>query len=376
MLTKLKETGFLAMNDFRNLQTVDVSVFTSQHTKNNLLATEQTISALSHDSLSTECYFSGLRSTLVTSEQIVSTQRALPGEIVGDIANFGLREDKSEVKPRYYEDGVHLYRFDANGRTYQGIEYGRETILVIHGWKNSSDDEIFSNLQKELAKQNPLKQILALDWRAPANHDEDKGLQPNYTAGAIAPVARWAANTLKSLEIEAQQLSLVGFSLGAYVAAEIGFLFGKVAHLTALDPAYEASNYDIDGNSFGNQRPKLFGDVAYQSLALVVSDERGGFAGDNNHAATATNSFLLRFSGDNWNEYDRNVKYHSGVVEIYTDFISHQRQLPSFASNRFNNSSGYGSIHEGCFNIHRRNERWYEDGFDYFSGSDRLLRWV
>jgi pimeloyl-ACP methyl ester carboxylesterase len=372
------------MNVSRNLPT-ESQLLSNSLSYNNIWSNQQSLIALSQDSFSSKCSGLNHRNALVTIQEFTSktvakeqckTQRELPGEIVGDIANWGLREDGGEAKPRYYKDGVHLYRFDGNGRTYQGIEYGKETILVIHGWKNSSDDKIFSNLQRELAKQNPSKQVLALDWRDPANHDEDKGLQPNYTSGSVAPVAQWAARTLSSLEITGQQLSLVGFSLGAYVAAEIGFLFGKVAHLTALDPAYEANQYDTDGNNFGNQRPKSFADVAYESLAMVVSDEIGGYAGDNNQAATANNSFLLRFRGDNWNEYDRNVRYHGAVVEVYTDFLSQQRNLPAFESNRFDNNGGGGSNHEGCFNISRRDERWYEDGFDYFSGSTQLRRWV
>ncbi|KAF3890026.1 MULTISPECIES: alpha/beta fold hydrolase [Nostocales] len=371
------------MNVTRDLSTESLSLSNSLQTNNGILSNKEALLVLSQNSFSSYCSALTHSTASVTSQEFVSqeiaeeqTQRELPGEIAGDIANWGLTEDGSEAKPRYYKDGVHLYRFDANGRTYQGIEYAKETILVIHGWKNSSDDEIFRNLQQELAKQNPSKQVLALDWREPANHDEDKGLQPKYTSGSVAPVAQWAARTLNNLEITARQLSVVGFSLGAYVAAEIGFLLGKVAHLTALDPANEASSYDIDGNTFGQQKPKPFGDVAYESLAVVVSDESGGFAGDNNYAATANSSFLLRFRGDNWNEYDRNVKYHTGVVEVYTDFISRQRSLPAFESNRFDNNGGNGSIHEGCFNINRRDEHWYEDGFDYFSGSTQLRRWV
>ncbi|HLP91522.1 MAG TPA: FG-GAP-like repeat-containing protein [Nostocaceae cyanobacterium] len=303
--------------------------------------------------------------------------RRFINEITGDIANRGLYKDWwgniKEDEARYYNDGVNLYRFDGDGKTYQGIESGKETIVFIHGWKGNSDQSNFSELMKELSRQNPYKQILALDWRAPAQHDKDGGLLPNYTARAIAPVAQWATSSLKSLGIEASQLSLVGFSLGSHVAAEIGHLYGKVASLTVLDPAYPASRYDIDGNQIESQRAKNFNEAAHKSIALVVSDEDSGWAGDNERAATANYSFLVRYTNYSG---EKDSFYHGSVVTVFRKLIE-RRYLPSsFAMNQYGNSAESGYFHEGYFTANWRNSDWQPDWFSSQPGSNRIYSWV
>ncbi|MBO1055940.1 MAG: alpha/beta fold hydrolase [Dolichospermum sp. JUN01] len=304
-------------------------------------------------------------------------RRQFINEITGDIANRGLYKDSwgnvKEDQARYYDDGVNFYRFDGDGRTYQGIESGKETIVFIHGWKNNSDESNFTALMKELTRQNPYKQILALDWRAPAQHDKDWGPQPNYTARAIAPVAQWASSTLKSLGIEAAQLSLVGFSLGAHIAAEIGYIYGKVASLTALDPAYPASDYDIDGNQVGYQGAKNFNEVANKSIALVVSDEDGGWAGDNRRAATANYSFLVRYTNYSG---EKDSFYHGSVVTVFRKLLERQFLPSSFAMNKFGDSADSGSSHEGYFTAQWSSGDWQPNWFTKENGSNRISSWV
>jgi len=303
--------------------------------------------------------------------------RKLINEITGDISNRGLYKDWwgniKEDQARQYNDGVNFYRFDGDGRTYQGIESGKETIIFIHGWKGYSDDSKFSDLMKELACQNPYKQILALDWRAPAQHDKDSGLQPNYTARAIAPVAQWATSTLKSLGIESSQLSVVGFSLGALAAAEIGSLYGRVSSLTALDPAYPAGSYDIDGNQLGDQRTKNFDAVANKSIALVVSDEDSGWAGDNDRAATANYSFLIRYTNYSG---EKDSFYHGSVVTVFRKLLELRFLPPSFALNRFDNRTKSGSLHEGFLTANWQSNDWQLTNFNYETGTSRISSWV
>jgi pimeloyl-ACP methyl ester carboxylesterase len=192
---------------------------------------------------------------------------------------------------------VNLWRYDTSGRSEQGIDPTKETVVVIHGWKNSDESYSVQELAKEASKSGT--QVLALDWGSIAQAGLDWGVSVPYkTAEWIAPVARWAYDRISKLGISANQLTVIGHSLGGLVSSEIARLFGKVKNLVALDPAYPAdgnNGYDIDINQSGKQHPADFRDVATKSLAFVVADNNAGAAGDNEKAATAHDSFLMRF---------------------------------------------------------------------------------
>jgi pimeloyl-ACP methyl ester carboxylesterase len=221
---------------------------------------------------------------------------------------------------------LNIWRYDKTGRASLGIDANKETIVVIHGWKNSDQTDNIARLAKTASNKNPHAQVLAVDWGSIATQAGlDWGAIPYETAKWIAPVARWVKDELVNLGINADEISLFGHSLGSYVSSEIAGLFGKVENIVALDPATPggidgnySGSYDIDGQTNGDQRARNFRDVANNSFAYVVSDRDAGDLGDNDKAATANDSFLMRFiSTDNLYPWDT----HGAVVDAFTNMI-------------------------------------------------------
>ncbi|WP_445300896.1 GH25 family lysozyme [Microcoleus sp. BR0-C5] len=260
--------------------------------------------------------------------------------LVGDIENKGLNGWGWNDEDRTHKDGANLYRYHINQqnileRTYQGIEPGKDTIIVIHGWTDSSNGTNIQNLLAQVANKYTDYQVLALDWTDPAkdapnpgssNQDYKNGRDqqpgvPWHAARSIAPVAQWAKNTLENLGIGAEKISLFGHSLGSYVSAEIGHLFGKVKNLVAIDPAYPGHQYDIDGNKEGDQRITEFKDAAEHSLAFVVKEDGGGgIAGDGHTADTANNSLVISYEG--WANPIDAASPHNTAVDVVADALS------------------------------------------------------
>lgn len=266
------------------------------------------------------------------SNIITTSPKLLPGHLTGDIENKGLSWQQ-DYEYRYHNNGVNLYRYDSSGRTYQGIESNKDTILVIHGWTDKSDSDLIKSLSTKVADKYKNYQVLALDWENPAkdtpnsgsfdqdynNGRDNKPGVPWHAARSIAPVAEWAVNTLKSLGIAGEQISLFGHSLGSYVSAEIGWLFGGVKNIVALDPAYPGDRYDIDGNKPNDQRVSKFKDVATKSYAFVVAN----VAGDPERAGDANYSFIVD-SGD----LDPS-KAHGAPIAVFRSLIDQGKFSPS-----------------------------------------------
>lgn len=220
-------------------------------------------------------------------------------------------------------------RIDPNTAVLDG-----DVVVLIHGWQSSY--QTFSNLYNTLEEKYPDKQVLGLDWSELADLPGDLldidwpgdfldfanfQARPDNTVRAIAYVAEIIADQLQTrLGVTGQELTVIGHSLGALVASELGRLYTAtnepLDQLIALDPAAFAKNYDIDGrddeelNSSFFSFPGLatstpdtkqtvqdFNLVAQNSLSLVVKDENfiSGLAGDNDFAATAHDSFLVDF---------------------------------------------------------------------------------
>jgi pimeloyl-ACP methyl ester carboxylesterase len=239
-----------------------------------------------------------------------------------------------------YTNGVNLYRFDQNGRRDDlAIEPGKDTIVVIHGWKDSTDTDNDSNespiksLGKAAAKKYPNYQVLALDWRFPAINSTDRknigdGLVPFRAAQSIAPVAKWAVNTLINLGINPGNLSVFGHSLGSHVGTEIGRIFneekklGQLKNFVALDPAHPINDYDLDGNTPGDQKVKEKWDFAERTLAIVAREGSflgrfGGLAGSSEGAARAQDSLLVDLEWPNLlTPFDPGVN-HVAPVKVF-----------------------------------------------------------
>lgn len=258
------------------------------------------------------------------------------------VENKGLTTDKFgkeiDVDPGSSRVGdVNLYRYNKDGRTYQGIESNKKTIVVIHGLNSRSEGENIKKLSTTAAeKYEKDYQVLALDWEELAKD----GVPPFDAARAIKPVAEWTKNTLENLGIKAEQITLFGHSLGSYVSAEIaaglfsGYTYDRllgwipngqeqsvVHRLVALDPAYPGAEYDVDGNAPGFQGIKSF-KVATRSLALVAADtgiEVGTVAGDNTVAgAGAHESLVIRYTGISVPDP---VDRHSRVIDVFADSL-------------------------------------------------------
>ena len=225
----------------------------------------------------------------------------------------GLRSKKGETLTVASRSGFTSFLRQGNSN----IEREKDTILIIHGrGDDRNGSNIINLLNTAFQKYGSTHQILSLDWKDLAKDGE---LKPDTAAGAIGPVAQWAADTLKGWGISANNLSIFGHSLGSYVGSEIGRLFGKVRNLIAIDPA--AGKYDIDGNKSGEQSIVDFKSVASNSLAFVVKDDGfGGIAGDDHTADRAGNSLVISYDGLA-NPFDGKTP-HNTAIDVVADAFS------------------------------------------------------
>lgn len=206
-----------------------------------------------------------------------------------------------------------------------------ETVVITHGRRGlfpdreASLDESYPRLA-QLAEQAAAqgKRVLFLDWGEAAVGN----LPPFGAANRISAVAAWATGQLEvqlAGQLEAQgltSLTLIGHSLGSYVVAEIakGLTVPELApvNLVALDPAFPAQEYDIDGLTDGQQAVAAFSQSA--SLAFVAEDDifQTGLAGDNQQAGTVQTSFVVDLEGLR-GIFDAD-NAHGAVIEVYQDF--------------------------------------------------------
>ncbi|MBD2093298.1 alpha/beta fold hydrolase [Microcoleus sp. FACHB-1515] len=281
--------------------------------------------------------------------------RLEPVSLVGNIENKGL-SFLQNYPDLNYENGVNLYRYTKNGRTNIGIDPSKKTVVVVHGRGDSSEGSRIRKLLQTTARlyENQDYQVLALDWREPAN---DPIPVPFTAARSITPVAQWATQTLKNLGLTRNKITVFGHSLGAYVSAEIGREFRGVDQLVALDPAFPADQYDLNGNEPGDQKASDLKAVAKRSIALVVEDEfpsSDSIAGDNTQAGTAADSLLVQYNGA------ANLgatKAHTTVIDVFSNTLSEQYlklendlALPSGLDDVYNNSGRLvqrNGLHEG-----------------------------
>lgn len=218
---------------------------------------------------------------------------------------------------------IKLWEYDSNGRSEPQIDPNQETVVVIHGWNRNKSEHQPDGFKEELAitlAKDPNLQVLAVDWGEAAIDSSLLGKAiPLLPARRIRPVAEWTARTLNQVGLDPQQITLLGHSLGSYVGAEVGRIFGGVKNLVAMEAAFPAKFYDIDGQKFGPQRLTDFDRVATNSLAFFAGHSflSGGLAGDAPQAATAEDSFPIRFKGGNI--ITRIWKHHSNVVSVVED---------------------------------------------------------
>ncbi|TAG18066.1 MAG: hypothetical protein EAZ39_12160 [Oscillatoriales cyanobacterium] len=292
-------------------------------------------------------------------------------EETGD-ASFSLSWDSNKaitVENKTFRVELSLYDKDGDkGKAERSnIDPNKDTVVVIHGrGGGGKEDEKITGLAKRAAYSQyyPNSQVLYLDWKDAAKSDS----QPPYDAAKrIRPVADWATNRLKELGIAPEKTILLGHSLGSYVASEIGRISGGVKELVALDPAFPADRYDIDGNNPGDRiddRVVEFSKAATKSIALVVSDADtvAGLAGDNPRASSANDSYIVDFtgykergSGPKEKASNKATDYHNEVVNIFSEIMLRDFDFPSHQSDRFDDignllkqeSQGKNAFQEG-----------------------------
>ncbi|MGB3612923.1 MAG: alpha/beta fold hydrolase [Elainellaceae cyanobacterium] len=244
-----------------------------------------------------------------------------------------------------------------------------ETVLMIHGRQGvrPNRDQNLAELYPRLAALATQlvgqgKRVLFLDWGEAAVDN----LPPFDAAERIKPVADWAADQLQGLGLA--DLTLIGHSLGSYVAAQVAQAMPQPStHLIALDPAFPAQNYDIDGLTDDQQAVTAFSQAG-RSLAFVAEDDifQTGLAGDNAQAGTADTSFVVELDG--LQGILDAAAAHGAVIEVYRDFGRYLQPgdsatswvLAQFPRDRIGNSGGRSTDgpHEGVVDAAQVDDVW------------------
>ncbi|MCU0544407.1 MAG: alpha/beta fold hydrolase [Oscillatoriaceae cyanobacterium Prado104] len=223
---------------------------------------------------------------------------------------------------------IGIERVDNNGRgSSQPIESGRETWLVIHGWKGNPSEGEFPGLAKAIDGSED--QVLTLDWSGAASSTGLFGADVAKAASWITTVADWAAQKLIELGFTNNEgrstnnlrLNLVGHSLGTYVAAEIAKRIpGGVDRIVALDPAkefqggYDTSTIDFSANS-------QFSWGFY-----------GSAAGSVERAVTADESWSMGFGGvPLWSASDN----HGRVINFFSSMVEQAKNDPNHPISKY-----------------------------------------
>ena len=268
-----------------------------------------------------------------------------------------------------------LWRYVLPGQA-ATIDDGLETLVLTHGWLGSGVTSAPStplgfNPGLNAAAVNlasASRQVLFLDWGQQALDPTPSGLAPYNAAGRINAVAAWARDPLQPLASSGKTLTLVGFSLGSYLAAQTAVQLGSGSnlHLVALEPATAGLRgaYDLDSsNAAADPVPNLAGAAPSGSLAFVVADTNLtiGLAADNTRAGTAQRSFLVRGFASGTSTGDA----HGAVPALYADLARYldpnaaitETILAGFRPDQYSNSgSRSGSRpHEGIATL-RSNE--------------------
>jgi Ca2+-binding RTX toxin-like protein/predicted esterase len=272
-----------------------------------------------------------------------------------------LTSDESEIKnnpdnwesltetPKPWANGASIVKLephDTDPKIAQsdstGILPNKKTVLVIHGWKDQSDSPQEFELQKAIAGSVEYKdsQVIALDWQNPASdprrsQDSNPIIKnaPWDSASAVTSVAQFATKKLKELGIAPENLTIIGHSLGSFVAGAIGKNFnGQVKRIVALDTANHppsTSDFDIDGADKVKNSPIPYNfdrTVAKETISLTVSDEylEAALAGNNDRGSTADKAYIVKyqsFKQNFLNVEDEAKTLHNDTVRVYADIL-------------------------------------------------------
>lgn len=190
----------------------------------------------------------------------------------------------------------------------------RPTWVVIHGLDNDSNDQKTKDLADTIGNYDKDKdQVLILDWASAAKTGGNVG----EAASWIKPVADAAKKKLRDeWKIDADNINLVGHSLGAYVAWQTAKDIGGVNKLIALDPAL---------TTFGGYEENKVNFSDYSKWAWAFW---GSGLGNPYLANTAEESFIFKFPDGFGGLYppDAEKEKHGAVANAFAKMIEKNNQ--------------------------------------------------
>jgi pimeloyl-ACP methyl ester carboxylesterase len=163
--------------------------------------------------------------------------------------------------------------FTADQLYQAGFRSDRRTVILVHGWLNSYASSrwwISGALNATLAHAPTRFQILAIDWGLGASHALFAASVANsHVVGAT--LAALVQRLVDDFDVQADQVHVIGFSLGAHIAGFAGKrLTGKyrLGAITGLDPA---------GPLFAGSSPSNRLDRFDATFVKVLHTYSGGF---------------------------------------------------------------------------------------------------
>ena len=239
---------------------------------------------------------------------------------------------------------------------------GRPTYVHIHGFNNSPSIGAHRLLRDALRERYGYdSNIILVNWSDLAGGKKNKGnpIVPDSEASITTEVGERIGASLLAAKIDPSSLTLIGHSLGTFVASAAAAYIKNtrgslIKDLVSLDTAFGPYGYDTDARNgvvlektasapfgprvslpapgFSGQTtrgiqdyPLFFKGLAQRSTSYVVSDLDGilGAAGDNSRSATADINYLIQYDSldSTYRDYMMPTAYHQGVVAVYADLI-------------------------------------------------------
>ncbi len=125
-------------------------------------------------------------------------------------------------------------------------ELNRPTFVITHGMGGTETGDRFYQLADAICKAMPDCNVLLIDWSKQSWRTVWCGIpNPLAVAQNIDPVAREAAELLKSLQIDPIQTTFIGESFGNCVNARIAETIGGRGRILAFNPPNDAGGYKI-----------------------------------------------------------------------------------------------------------------------------------
>lgn len=215
------------------------------------------------------------------------------------------------------------------------------TYVYIHGWQDGPKSDSSKAISQAFSKTYSTANTLIVDWKKLAQQVDLNNVtkEPSYEASVAKQVGETVAEALVKRGADLTKVSLIGHSLGSFVAGAAANHIKtkykvKVKELVYLDTAATnptLAEYDIDAR---NGYTRGGSDAPYDPttrLALntssytVVDGHKAALAGNNDRAAKAANAYLVNYSPLEFNLGDIaavNTRYHNGTIGVYADLIS------------------------------------------------------